>query len=134
MDQPIQTKTHVGGSFQRVVSRGVIEAGGNVFNIDSKVFTLAFDGGRVDPHNIMECRGRFRGSLWVGLEGLRWILDVFIKLCNLNQKLEGFFEFHRDGHRILEFSCLPNRRGRFVEVTEYHNGTHRGSIRISGGQ
>ncbi len=88
----------------------------------------------MDPYNIKECRGRFRGSLWVGHEGLRWMLDVFIKLRKLNQNLEGFFEFHRDGYRILEFSCLANCGGRFVEVTEYHSGAHRGSIRIPEGR
>ena len=119
-----------GGAGQRVENRGKFETGGNVFSIDAKAFTLVFDGGRLDPYNIKERRGHFRRSLWVGLEGLRWLLDVFIMLQNPNKKLEGFFKFHRDYYRILEFSCFTNRGGRFVEVTEYHSGTHRGSIRI----
>ncbi len=105
-----------------------------MFCIDSKAFILVFDGGRVDPYNIKERRGQFRGSLWVGLEGLRWLLEVFCKLRNPKQNLEGFFEFHRDGYRILEFSCLANHGGRFVEVMEYHSGNHRGSIRIPKGR
>ncbi len=84
----------------------------------------------MDPYNITERKGRFRGSLWVGLAGLRWMLDVLDKLQNSTQSFEGFFEFHHDGYRTLEFSCLANRRGRFVEVTKYHSGTHRGCIRI----
>ena len=41
-----------------------------MFSINSKVFTLGFDGSRVDPYHIMECRGHFRGSLWVGRQTL----------------------------------------------------------------
>jgi hypothetical protein len=107
---------------------------GSDFCIDSKVLKLAFDGGRVDPYHIMERRGRYRGSLWIGITGLRWMLDIFTKLRNPNQKLEGFFEFHRDGYRVLEFRCLANRGGRFVEITEYHSGAHRGCIRIPKGR
>ncbi|GMY20918.1 kinesin-like protein kin-4c, partial [Fagus crenata] len=107
---------------------------GNEFCIDSKVFKLAFDGGRVDPYHIMECRGRFRGSLWIGIKGLRWILDIFVKIRTTNLTLEGFFVFHKDGYRVLKFSCLANRGGRFVEISEYHSGTHRGSIRIPEGR
>jgi hypothetical protein len=109
-------------------------SGGNAFCIDSKAFTLLFDGGRADPYNIKEHRGRFRGSLWVGLSGLRWILDVFVKLRNLNQTIEGYYEFHRDGYQVLGFSVLANRGGRYMEVSEYHSGTHRGSIRIPEGR
>jgi hypothetical protein len=109
-------------------------SGGNAFSIDSKAFTLGFDGGRMDPYHIMERRGRFRGSLWVALGGLRWLLDMLAKLHNQTQKLEGFFEFLRDGYRTIEFSCLSNRGGRFVEVAEYHSGALRGSIRIPEGR
>ena len=66
-------------------------SGGNAFSIDSKAFTLGFDGGRMDPYHIMERRGRFHGSLWVGLGGLCWLLDMLAKLYNQTQKLEGFF-------------------------------------------
>jgi hypothetical protein len=115
-------------------NRGGVVSIGNEFCIDSKVFKLAFDGGRVDPYHIMERRNRFRGSLWIGITGLRWLLDIFVKIRTTNQPLEGFFVFHRDGYRFLEFSCLANRGGRFVEITEYHSGTHRGSIRIPEGR
>ncbi len=59
---------------------------------------------------------------------------MLAKLYNHTQKLEGFFEFLRDGYRTLEFSCLSNRGGRFVEVSEYHSSAHRGSIRIPEGR
>uniref|UniRef100_A0A2N9IJZ1 Reverse transcriptase domain-containing protein n=1 Tax=Fagus sylvatica TaxID=28930 RepID=A0A2N9IJZ1_FAGSY len=110
------------------------ETGGNTFCIDSKAFKLTFDGGRTDPYNISERRGQYRGSLWVGLTGLRWLLDVFAKLRAKNQSIEGFFEFHRDGYRVIELSCLANRGGRYVEISEYHSGTHRGSVRIPEGR
>uniref|UniRef100_A0A2N9IIE9 Sialyltransferase-like protein n=1 Tax=Fagus sylvatica TaxID=28930 RepID=A0A2N9IIE9_FAGSY len=110
------------------------ETGGNTFCIDSKAFKLTFDGGRTAPYNISERRGQYRGSLWVGLTGLRWLLDVFAKLRAKNQSIEGFFEFHRDGYRVIELSCLANRGGRYVEISEYHSGTHRGSVRIPEGR
>ena len=53
----IPPKTRDGGMGQRADNRGKFEAGGNMFCIDSKAFTLAFDGGRVDPYNIKERRG-----------------------------------------------------------------------------
>ena len=88
----------------------------------------------MDPYHIMECRGRFGGSLWIGIGGLRWILRVFAKVRTTMSPLEGFFEFFRDGYRVIEFSCLSNRSGRFMEVTEYHSGAHRGSIHIPEGR
>jgi hypothetical protein len=134
---PIQniTKPHlVNGTRNVAQHRGDEASGGNAFCIDSKAFTLTFDGGRADPYNIKERRGRYRGSLWVGLSELRWILDVFVKLRNPNQTIEGHYEFHRDGYRVLGTSCLANSGGRYVEVSEYHSGTHRGSIRIPEGR
>ena len=62
------------------------------------------------------------------------MLDILAKIRNPNQTLEGFFVFHRDGYRVLEFSCLANRGGRIVEITEYHSGTHQGCIRIPEGR
>jgi hypothetical protein len=46
----------------------------------------------------------------------------------------GIFHFKRDGYRTLEFSCLSNRGGRFVELSEFHGGSQRGSIRIPEGR
>uniref|UniRef100_A0A2N9IZD1 Reverse transcriptase domain-containing protein n=1 Tax=Fagus sylvatica TaxID=28930 RepID=A0A2N9IZD1_FAGSY len=132
--QPSNQTPHTRGHVLGVENRGGAMPIGYEFCIDSKMFKLAFDGGRVDPYHIMERRGRFRGSLWVGITGLRWILDIFAKIRTTNQTLEGFFVFHRDGYRVLEFSCLANSGGRFVEITEYHSGTHRGSIRIPEGR
>jgi hypothetical protein len=70
------------------------EEGGNIFIIDSKTFTLGFDGGRVDPYHIMERRGRFCGSMWLDLGGLRWLVNVILKLRNWNGTLARFFEFY----------------------------------------
>ena len=125
---------HASGTSRTVEHRGDRARGGNVFCIDSKAFRLTFDGGKEYPYNITECQGRYRGSLWVGLRGLRWILEVFVKLRNPSQTIEGFFEFHRDGYRVLEVSCLVNRGGRYVEVSEYHSGIQRGSVRIPEGR
>ncbi len=62
------------------------------------------------------------------------MLAIFNKLREPNQSFNGFFQFYRDGYRTLEFSCLTNRGGRFVEVTEYHSGSHRGYIRVLEGR
>uniref|UniRef100_A0A2N9HPF7 Endonuclease/exonuclease/phosphatase domain-containing protein n=1 Tax=Fagus sylvatica TaxID=28930 RepID=A0A2N9HPF7_FAGSY len=124
-NQPIHTYSH---------SRSDKETGGNVFCIDSKAFKLNFDGGRMDPYNITERRGRYRGSIWVSNLGLRWLLDVFVKLRDPNQYTEGFFEFQRDGNKMLELSCHANRGGRFVEVSEYHSGNQQGCIRVPEGR
>ena len=56
---PLQTRNPVGGAIQTTVHGGVNKNVGNVLSIDSKVFTLVFDGGRTDPYNILEHRGRF---------------------------------------------------------------------------
>ena len=59
MTQPLQTRNPIGGAIQTTVHGGVNMNVGNVLSIDSKVFTLVFDGGRMDPYNILERRGRF---------------------------------------------------------------------------
>ena len=95
---------------------------GAPFCIDSKIFTLGFKGGWVDPYHIIERRGRFKGSLWLGIKGLRWALGELGKLNSISLTQNGFFEFMRNGYRTLEFSCLSNRGGRFMELLEYHGG------------
>jgi hypothetical protein len=85
----------------------------SIFRLDAKTFFLDFDGGRVDPYNIKECRGRFQGSIWVGLGGLKWLLEVLGKLRNPHHNSQGFFQFFRDGYRALEVSGMKNVRGCF---------------------
>ena len=82
----------------------------------------------------MEKRGRFKGSLWLGLKGLRWALGELGKLNYNSPTHIGTFEFLHDGYHTLEFSCLSNRGGRFVELSEYHVGSQRGNLRIPEGQ
>ena len=81
----------------------------------------------------MERRGKFQGSLWLGLKGLRWALEELGKLKELPSSQAGYFQFLRDGYRTLELSCLSNRGGRFVELVEYHGGSQRGHLRIPEG-
>jgi hypothetical protein len=82
----------------------------------------------------MERRGKFQGSLWLGLRGLRWALEEMGKLKDLASSQAGHFQFMRDGYRTLELSCLSNRGGRFVELVEYHGGAQRGNLRIPEGR
>uniref|UniRef100_A0A2N9G2D1 Reverse transcriptase domain-containing protein n=1 Tax=Fagus sylvatica TaxID=28930 RepID=A0A2N9G2D1_FAGSY len=82
----------------------------------------------------MEHRGRFRGSLWLGLGGLRWLVNMLLKLRNSACTLDGFFEFFRDGYRVVKLSCLSNSGGRFLDISEYHSGARRGSIRLPEGR
>jgi hypothetical protein len=104
------------------------------FRIDAKQFTLAFDGGRVDPYQIIETRGKFRGSLWLSGEGLHWILELIGIIRKPETITDGFFRFLKNGYRTLEFSCLKNRGGRFVELCDYHSGAQQGGIRIPEGR
>ena len=83
--------------------------------------------------HVMERRGKFQGSLWLGLRGLRWALEEMDKLKDLPSSQAGYFQFMRDGYRTLELSCLSNRGGRFVELVEYHGGAQRGNLRIPEG-
>ena len=46
----------------------------------------------------------------------------------------GVFQFMRDGYRTLEFSYLSNQGERFVELSEYHGGSQKGSIRVPEGR
>uniref|UniRef100_A0A2N9HQB8 Uncharacterized protein n=1 Tax=Fagus sylvatica TaxID=28930 RepID=A0A2N9HQB8_FAGSY len=41
----------------------------SIFHLGAKTFFLYFDGGRADPYNIKERRGRFQGSIWMGIAG-----------------------------------------------------------------
>jgi hypothetical protein len=82
----------------------------------------------------MECRGNFQGSLWLGLRGLRWVLEEMGKLKDLPSSQAGYFQFLRDGYRTLELSCLSNRVERFMELVEYHGGSQRGNLRILEGR
>jgi hypothetical protein len=103
-----------------------------VFRLGAKTFTLLFDGGRVAPYLIKERRGRFQGSLWLNLIGLKWLLGV-IEQVRLKEDKKGFFQFLRGNYNILEVSCLTNKGGRFLEVADYHGGAQRGSLRIPEG-
>ena len=98
----------------------------------AKTFTLSFDGERVAPYQIKERRGCFHGSLWLGMPGLKRLLDVIEQVRNTRDK-SGFFKFLRSNYSTLEVSCLKNKGGRFLEVADYHSGAQRGSIRIPEG-
>ena len=80
----------------------------------------------------MESKGPFQGSIWLGNKGLHWTIGELRKLKQVSRS--GIFQFRRDGYRTLEFSCLSNRGGRFVELSEFHGGKQRGSIRIPEGR
>jgi hypothetical protein len=47
---------------------------------------------------------------------------------------EGFFQFLKDDYRTLEFSCLKNRGGCFVELCDYYSGAQQGGIRVLEGR
>jgi hypothetical protein len=100
--------------------------------VGAKSFFLVFDGGRTAPYHIIEKRGKFVGSLWLGLDNLRWVLQTW-GLLQQSSELKGFFRFKRTEYSTLEFSCLQNQRGRFVELCEYHGGAQRGGIRVPEG-
>ena len=101
----------------------------SIFRVGAKTFTLSFDGGWAAPYLIKERRGRFFGSLWLNLFGLKWLLGVIEQIW-LKEDKKGFFQFLRSNYSTLEVSCLMNKGGRFLEVAEYHGGAQKGSLRI----
>uniref|UniRef100_A0A2N9EUT4 Uncharacterized protein n=1 Tax=Fagus sylvatica TaxID=28930 RepID=A0A2N9EUT4_FAGSY len=103
-----------------------------LFRVGAKNFSLAFDGGRAAPYHILEKRRKFVGSLWLGLKSLKWVLTTWnvLRQC---MDLKGFFRFLRTDYSTLELSYLQNKNGRFVEISEYHGGAQRGSIRVPEG-
>jgi hypothetical protein len=70
----------------------------------------------------VETKGKVKGSLSLGWKGLRWALGESGKLKHSSATETGIFKFMRDGYRTLELSCLSNRGGRYVELSEYHGG------------
>ena len=77
------------------------EVRGNSFRIDSKKFSLGFDGGRVDSYHIMETKTKFQGSMWLGKRGLRWMLGEMGKMRHISSTSTGIFKFLRDGYQTL---------------------------------
>nr|POF09045.1 hypothetical protein CFP56_38626 [Quercus suber] len=104
-----------------------------VFHIDSKVFSLAFDGGRIDSYAIHERRGKFHGSIRVGRLGLDWIIACLADLDQWNFRKQPFFKRLCENSKLLEFASRFNKGGLFVEISEYHNGARRGCLRVPEG-
>uniref|UniRef100_A0A2N9IM47 Reverse transcriptase zinc-binding domain-containing protein n=1 Tax=Fagus sylvatica TaxID=28930 RepID=A0A2N9IM47_FAGSY len=104
----------------------------SVFRVGAKTFILSFDGGRAAPYLIKERRGRFQGSLWLNLFGLKWLLGV-MEQVRIKEDKKGFFQFLRSNYSTLEVSCLMNKGGRFLEIAEYHGGAQKGSLRVPEG-
>jgi hypothetical protein len=57
-----------------------------------------------------------------------------MNLCVKIDQPVGFFKSHRDGYRTLELSCMKNKGGRYVELSDYHSGSQQGNIRIPEGR
>uniref|UniRef100_A0A2N9J896 Endonuclease/exonuclease/phosphatase domain-containing protein n=1 Tax=Fagus sylvatica TaxID=28930 RepID=A0A2N9J896_FAGSY len=68
------------------------------------------------------------------MKGLRWLIGVWDKLCRLPKHSKGYFQSFRDSYRTLELSCMKNKGGRFVELSDYHSGSQQGHIRIPEGK
>ncbi len=96
-------------------TKGETEA---ISRINSKTFSLDFDGGQVDPYHVQDRKGRFKGSQWVRLSELRWLIGEMGKVYKLPHRKSSFFQFLRDGYRTLELSSLSNQGGRFIEISE----------------
>ncbi len=94
------------------------------FRVGAKHFSFDFDWGRTAPYHIIEKRGRFVGSLWLGFKSLQWLITTWRSLRQ-TEDLKGFFRFLRTEYSNLEMSCLQNHYGRFVEICEYNGGAQR---------
>ena len=60
-----------------------------MFRVGVKQFLLAFEGGRAAPYHITERRGKFVGSLCLGMASLKWVLSTWGMLCK-SSDLKGF--------------------------------------------
>ncbi|KAK9986819.1 hypothetical protein SO802_031770 [Lithocarpus litseifolius] len=109
---------------------GGLERCSAVFRIDSKVFSLACDGGKIDFYAIHERRGKFHGSIRVGRLGLDWIIACLAALDQWNFRKQPFFKRLRENSKLLEFTSRLNKGGLFVEISEYHNGARKGCLRV----
>nr|POF06265.1 hypothetical protein CFP56_75259 [Quercus suber] len=103
------------------------------FRIDSKAFSLAFEGGRTDSYSINERRGKFHGSIRVGRLGLDWLIACLTELCRWDFSKQHFFKRFRENYKILELTSISNKGGMFAKISEYHNGAKRGCLRVPEG-
>ena len=87
----------------------------------------------MDSYSITEKRGRYHGSIRVGRSGLDWIIACLVELCRWDFSKQHFFKRFHENYKILEFSSRSNKGGIFVEISEYHNGTRHGCLRVPGG-
>ncbi|KAF3946308.1 hypothetical protein CMV_027413, partial [Castanea mollissima] len=112
---------------------GELERSSAFFRIDSKAFSLAFDGGRIDSYAIHERQGQFHGSIRVGRLGLDWIIACFADLYHWNFQKQHFFKSLRENSKLLEITSRSNKGGIFVEIFEYHHGARWGCPRVPEG-
>ena len=101
----------------------------NFFRIDSKNFSLVFDGGRFDSFSITERRGQFHGSIRMGRLGLDWIIACLTESSHWDFRKKKFYKCFRESYKSLEITSRSNKGGLFVEISEYYNGVRRGCLR-----
>ena len=112
---------------------GELERSLAFFRIDSKAFSLVFDGGRIDFYAIHEHRGQFHGSIREGRLGLDLIIASFADLYHWNFRKKHFFKRLHENSKLLEITSRSNKGGVFVEISEYHNGARRGCLWVPEG-
>jgi hypothetical protein len=95
--QPIPLHPHPKRVTAKSIRKGTQRTVGSQvcsFRVGAKHFSFDFDGGRTAPYHITEKRGRFVGSLWLGLKSLHWLTETWGSLRQ-TEDLKGFFRFLR---------------------------------------
>jgi hypothetical protein len=72
------------------------------------------------------------GTLWLRNKDLTWLGDTIDKAVQSRSRGD-FFKHRRDGYKALHVIRCSNQHGNFLEVSEFHRGSHQSVIRIPEG-
>lgn len=100
------------------------------FRIDTKVFSLSFDGGQADSYAIHESRQNIKRSIWVGRKGLEWILSCFANIRDWVPGKDYLCKCYRENNKFFKFQGRSNKAGLFVHIVVYYGGARCSCVMI----
>ena len=103
-------------------------------HIDQKTFGITQVGGRNYPFCITKRKsGKVLGKIWIGPKDIDW-LGSFVEKAVRYGKTGDFFQHRRDGYKAIHVIRRYNRHGQFLEISEFHSGSHQGVLRVPEGK
>ena len=91
-------------------------------------------GGRNYPICITERKfGKLLGNIWLGPRDIDW-LGTSVEKAVRYGKTGDFFQHRCDGYKALHVIRRYNRHGQFLEISEFHSGSHQGVLRVLEGK